>query len=309
MAFIVGRLTAWHRLCSVPVDLTEWVPDGRKVLSSESADISILPNPAHTPSCCHPPWISSLFLFLSPPRLFSLALTSRCIWLMLPDPLRSPGSCSPLLGLNAGVNHRNYHSVLHLSSLLLSFLLLCLSSDILSPHHWLFYWYRVAIVIVDISTGSFKVNHKVRLAMSAALTLTHSLCPLPFFSDLMHYNPSVQMCWFAVLFNNNPLTTYGLVLFILIIVWIFHACDLWIKYRMEVDMIELTFIHLDWWDSGTEGLFLRKQKGKEETTGSVVKDINYGQIWQSWWRWWWVILNRRERWFYLLPVSMSAGVR
>ena len=33
--------------------------------------------------------------------------------------------------------------------------------------------------------------------------------------------------------------------FVLIIVWIFHACDLWIKRRMKVNMIGLTFIQPD----------------------------------------------------------------
>lgn len=53
------------------------------------------------------------------PLIFS-PLPSRCTWLMLPDPLHSPGSCRPSLCLNAGVNHRNYHSALHLFSPLLS---------------------------------------------------------------------------------------------------------------------------------------------------------------------------------------------
>lgn len=59
MASIVGRLTGWHRLCCVPVDFTDWLPDGRKVLSSDfkSADISIL-LPTHTP-----PRVSSLFFY------------------------------------------------------------------------------------------------------------------------------------------------------------------------------------------------------------------------------------------------------
>lgn len=138
----VGRACDIYGLHCGPVDFLAqalFCPSGSdrtgawwKVLSSESADISILPNPAHTPPTAILPEYHFSF---SPLWLFSFPLTSRC---MPSDPLRSPGSCSPLLCLNADVNHRNYHSVLHLSSLPLSFLSLCLSSDILSPHHRVF---------------------------------------------------------------------------------------------------------------------------------------------------------------------------
>lgn len=90
MAFIVGRLTGWHRLCSVPVDLTEWLPDGRKVLSSDfkSADISIVhppPHPTHT-SHFHPLWISSssffsfstLFIFIPLPDVSDWCHLTSC---------------------------------------------------------------------------------------------------------------------------------------------------------------------------------------------------------------------------------------
>lgn len=86
MAFVVGWSTGWHRLGSVPVDLTEWLPGGRKVLSS---DLRVLTSPyCLNPTCTayfHPAQISSLFFFLLSP-----ALSSRCIWLMHHDPLFSP---------------------------------------------------------------------------------------------------------------------------------------------------------------------------------------------------------------------------
>lgn len=70
-------------------------------------------------------------------------------------------------------------------------------------------WCCVAIVIVDISRGSFKVNHKVRLAMSAALTLTQSFCP-PLclcLKNIKIFHAAFTTLWFAVLFYHpytNP---------------------------------------------------------------------------------------------------------
>ena len=86
MAFIVGWSAGSHSLRSVPVDLTELLPDGRKVLSSDfqSADIFILALAYTHFSCLHRAQISSqFFLFiLSPPWLFFrfLLLLHLCDW-------------------------------------------------------------------------------------------------------------------------------------------------------------------------------------------------------------------------------------
>lgn len=127
--------------------------------------------------------------------------------------------------------------------------------------------------------------------------------------------------WLDILFNHpyiNSLTAdpppplMDWSLFILIIVWIFHGCDLWIKYRMKVDMIGLTFIRPDWCDRGDFCEKAERYRGDDFKQGRRTE-------WCEGHKWWSdmtelikvvvVILNRGERWFHLLPVSMPVSVR
>ncbi len=188
MASIVGRLTGWHRLCCVPVDFTDWLPDGRKVLSSDfkSADMSIL-LPTHTP-----PRVSSLFFYF--PTLHPLFFL-----LLLPPNLSDwchPTPCAPQVATDlCSVRMQTWIigiTILHSTfppcfypfsacSLTSSFIWHPLTSP-----PGLSQWHVALLAIMTAAGGLFKVNYRVRSAMSAALMFTYIFflsSVLPFFPE------------------------------------------------------------------------------------------------------------------------------
>lgn len=80
-----------------------------------------------------------------------------------------------------------------------------------------------------------------------------AVCSSTYLSSSYPFSKLIKKCLRSPLTSFCPPTADLLKLvnwspFILIIVWIFHVCDLWIKHRIQADMIGLTFIHTDWFD-------------------------------------------------------------
>lgn len=191
MAFTLGRLTGWHRFCSVPVGLTEWLwwEESAAFWLQECWHLHTAPHMhSHT---------FHLICLLFPSFTSFRFLTCRCARPLLATHLCSVWTCRLESQILAPPP-----SCFSLSS---SFVWPLLTSPPALSLWGLSRW--AAVCSSTYLSSSYPSSKLIKKCLRSPLT---SLCPPT--ADLLK------------LVNWSP--------FILIIVWIFHVCDLWIKHRI-----------------------------------------------------------------------------